>query len=84
MICGMGASQQSKRLVGEQHPRTGGATVYVEKYVDAPFVKQKGRMDLNFRDARNPQYAFIDVAIPTGWAPNDAEADRQLGYPLRI
>ena len=57
--------------------------MYVEKDVNAPFVKQKGRMDLIFRDARNPQYAFIDVVIPTGWAPNDANADRQLGYPLR-
>ena len=41
-------------------------------------------MDLILRDARNPQYAFIDVVIPTGWAPNDAEADRHFGYSLRI
>ena len=40
-------------------------------------------MDLIFKDARNPEFAFIDVVIPTGWAPNDGEAYRQLGDPRR-
>ena len=40
-------------------------------------------MNLIFQDARNPEYAFIDVVIPIGWAPNDAEGYRQLGDPLR-
>ena len=48
----------------------------MEGEVFPPFVKQKGR-----KDARNPKFAFIDVVIATGWAPNDAEADRQLEDP---
>ena len=55
----------------------------VEKEIDVPFVKQKGRMDLIFKDARRLEFAFISVVILTGWSPNDGEADRQLNDPIR-
>ena len=31
----------------------------------------------------NPEHAFIDVVMATGWAPNDREAERQMEDPLR-
>ena len=88
MICGTGGFTESRHnrvrdWLANKTRELEGATVSLEREVFPPFVKQKGRMDLIFKDARNPEHAFIDVVMATGWAPNDREADRQMEDPLR-
>ena len=88
MICGTGGSTESRHnrvrdWLANKIRELEGATVFLEREVFPPFVKQKGRMDLIFKDARNPEHAFIDVVMATGWAPNDREAERQMEDPLR-
>ena len=83
MICGMGGFTESRHNNIKDCPANKtreleGATVMVEKEGDVPFAKQTARMDLIFNDARRREFALIDVVIPTGWSPNDGEADRQL------
>ena len=86
MICGTGGITESRHnrvrdWLANKTRELEGATVFLEREVSPPFVKQKGRMDLNFKDARNPEHAFTDVVKATGWAPNDKEADRKLEDP---
>ena len=71
MICGMGGFTESRHnttrdWLANKTRELEGATVMVEKEVDVPFVKPKGRMDLIFKDARRPEFAFLDVVCTDG------------------